>query len=277
MWNVSDSSERKVLRLSQTAVLLELFRDDIFLSRATGTVWIHNKDYYLVSNWHVLSGRNCDSGKTLRPMAGETPNIVKIYTHHYSQDGSWPAYAVRTVRVSLETADGEPKWIQHKVGQKFDIAAIKVEKPLRTPRQYTLPLSDENEKMVILPGLDAFVLGFPKGIAKQGAFPIWKRASIASEPILTVDELPIILIDTATREGMSGSPVYLWQPIGQLVQSKGGSIETCFGPRNEKFLGIYSGRYGADDEFSAQLGRVWTPEVITSVLTNPASGDYTIY
>ena len=52
-----------------------------------------------------------------------------------------------------------------------------------------------------------FVLGYPKGISGGRGFPIWKRASIATEPDIQHDGLPKLLVDTATREGMSGAPV----------------------------------------------------------------------
>jgi hypothetical protein len=57
-----------------------------------------------------------------------------------------------------------------------------------------------------------FILGFPKGIS-QGAFPIWKRGSIATEPLYGVTTIwaksgaPVILVDALTNDGMSGSPV----------------------------------------------------------------------
>jgi len=64
--------------------------------------------------------------------------------------------------------------------------------------------------MAPLIGMDAFILGFPKGIAHQQLLPIWKRGSIATEPeIPREDDLPVFLVDTATREGMSGAPVLL--------------------------------------------------------------------
>ena len=39
-------------------------------------------------------------------------------------------------------------------------------------------------------------------------FPIWKRGSIASEPEIPIDGKPMFYIDTATRQGMSGAPVF---------------------------------------------------------------------
>lgn len=41
-------------------------------------------------------------------------------------------------------------------------------------------------------GAEVFVLGFPLGLALQGTLPIWKRGSIASEPLIAIDgNLPI--------------------------------------------------------------------------------------
>lgn len=44
-----------------------------------------------------------------------------------------------------------------------------------------------------------YVLGYPKGLHGGDDFPVWKRASIASEPDLDIDGLPKVLVDTATR------------------------------------------------------------------------------
>lgn len=44
----------------------------------------------------------------------------------------------------------------------------------------------------------------------QGVFPVWKRGSIASEPLFNINLGPAILVDAVTRRGMSGSPVLYW-------------------------------------------------------------------
>lgn len=33
-----------------------------------------------------------------------------------------------------------------------------------------------------------------------------------------------------------------------------------------EFIGVYSGRIGADDEFKAQLGKVWKKRVIDEII-----------
>ena len=64
---------------------------------------------------------------------------------------------------------------------------------------------------------DVFVLGYPRGISGGRGFPI----SIATEPKIDLDGVPKLLIDTATREGMSGGPVI-------AVAHNGFEAEACF-------------------------------------------------
>lgn len=98
--------------------------------------------------------------------------------------------------------------------------------------------------------------------------PIWKKASIATQP--DIDSLPKILIDTATRSGLSGSPVIM-QRVGVhgMVNAQVMS-ETTFG-RIRKFIGVYSGRIG-DDELKAQLGIVWKAKVIDEIINAKIKG-----
>jgi hypothetical protein len=88
-------------------------------------------------------------------------------------------------------------------------------------------------------------------------------ASIASEPQLRTQEQPYILVDTASRPGMSGWPVIRrsWDNHGL---SNGGLLTTA-GPRT-KFIGVYSGRLSTKDPLDAQLGLVWPALFIDEIL-----------
>lgn len=119
-------------------------------------------------------------------------------------------------------------------------------------------------------GDDAFVLGYPLGLDGGPKLPIWKRASIATEPHYDLEHLPKILIDTATREGMSGAPVIAVQR--GLIQPRGAKspAENIFGTV-ESFLGVYSGRVG-DDGLGAQLGIVWKASAVDEIVRNGVQG-----
>ena len=88
---------------------------------------------------------------------------------------------------------------------------------------------------------------------------------MASEPELDVENLPYFFADTATRTGMSGSPVVLYKdrPI-TMINEKERKVSRHW----TKFVGVYSGRIGADNETKgdAQLGRVWKPHVIQEMI-----------
>ena len=121
--------------------------------------------------------------------------------------------------------------------------------------------------------MDVFIVGFPLGLTYQDVFPVWKRGSVATEPQLSINNLPVFLVDSTTRQGMSGSPVYL-RTFGQCIHENG-NVETTNGPTS-RFVGVYSGRYGADDEEAAQLGRVWHQEVINEIIDGGVKGSYEI-
>ena len=100
---------------------------------------------------------------------------------------------------------------------------------------------------------------YPRGLDGGNELAIWKRASIASEPKHDIDGLPKLLIDTATRQGMSGSPVIVRRrgmTVPRGVQRVPGKLtgQELIG-ESDTFLGVYSGRIG-DDPMGVQLGIV---------------------
>ena len=125
------------------------------------------------------------------------------------------------------------------------------------------PINEMGEvPMKVSIGIDAFILGFPFGV-NVSAFPILKRASIASEPLVWVADQPRFYVDTASRPGMSGSPVII-RSWGSYTSEEGG---LNIGPAvSTRFIGIYSGRLGAEDELHAQLGIVWRAELVRQII-----------
>ena len=98
-----------------------------------------------------------------------------------------------------------------------------------------------------------------------GVFPIWKKASIASEPNIDIQQMPYFFIDTATRSGMSGSPVVIYRKRSFTIEEESTGK---FSGHITKLIGVYSGRIGADSDMisDAQLGRVWKASVIDEII-----------
>jgi hypothetical protein len=178
----------------------------------------------------------------------------------------------RDIELRLIDDAGNPYWTQHPEGQSVDVGVLAM--PKADPNvDVKLYVANEGESpLAVRVGTDVFIVGFPKGLAHQEIFPVWKRGTIATEPGLPFNDSLVFLVDTATREGMSGSPVYA-RSNGFAAEFEGGG--GAVGPGvHTRFLGVYSGRYGAEDEFSVQLGRVWRRELIDEIISNGVPGAY---
>jgi hypothetical protein len=121
-------------------------------------------------------------------------------------------------------------------------------------------LASSNLRLQI--GMDVFILGYPFGAPPPG-FPVWKRGSIASEPELTQLTTDYMLVDTASRAGMSGSPV-IRRSWGTHLLDNGTKVDD--GQTATRFVGIYSGRLHTALRIDAQLGIVWPRRIIEEII-----------
>ncbi len=171
--------------------------DPYVLSGASGFIWEKNNEYYLITNWHVVTGRNYQTGELLDANGGVPHDILldQMYFHQNNKERKVP-------HCELYDDDDRPTWFKHPVHkEQVDIVAIRIHglEGLNTVSINTLQQQDNMQAVV---GGECFVLGYPLG---KTPFPIWKRASIASEPeYLKFDFINSFYIDTATRAGMSG-------------------------------------------------------------------------
>ena len=162
--------------------------------------------------------------------------------------------------------EGKQVWYDmKKENQIIDVAVI----PMKTEMdKYILDIEDAeepyNENVNLNIADEIYIIGFPFGRI-GGVLPIWKKASVASEPGIDLNDMPYYFADTATKSGMSGSPVILYQRRPIIIAE---SMQGKFSRYRTKFVGIYSGRIGANTENKndAQLGRVWKTEVIDKII-----------
>jgi hypothetical protein len=273
--------------LSRCAIRIELHREDelgtVAGGFATGFLWQHQGQHFLVTNIHNLTGRNPVTNESVALRTGMIPTHVEasIAWGHAIPGGMRQKQAWR--RVGLRRPDGSAKWLVHPVhGSAVDVAVVPLgwlEAPSFLAGDVTDSLSmmthpvntgDHWTDMQVNAGDDAFVLGFPLGMSSGHGLPIWKRASIASEPDLDYENLPRLLVDAYTRQGMSGSPVIAVQRgIVRLNGPQGTENHIGSGTR---FIGVYSGRI-ADDPMGASLGFVWKSSVIPEIVEGQVYGE----
>lgn len=248
----------KISPLSGTTVRLEMqfkFDDNseaTDISIGTGFFWTHQGKPYLITNKHNLTGKHFETEKCLSKTCA-IPNILKGYS--YSKK-------LKSFTFCLPLNQDNPNWLEDNQN-KSDIVAISLEKyfqPFDSNNDNFNYANEYNSNAIIRVSLDVFVLGYPKGLHQQN-LPIWKRASIATEPnINAYQSQPSFLIDTATKQGMSGSPVYFY---AEAYTAENGDYK-IMSQKEPKFLGIYSGRLG-DNELETQLGIVWKKEAIENI------------
>ena len=223
------------------------------LGTATGFCVEFKGRKFLVTNWHVVTGRDPDTGKVLSPTGG-LPDELAIRHHSSANVGTW---IFKTER--LQTPTGQNAWYEHPRGSAVDVIALPLDSTTSDIQFYPLNLGLADFDMVVHVAMPVSIIGFQFGLGAAGSWPIWKTGHIASDPDLDYDGRPAFLIDATTRGGMSGSPVVL-RSYGGYASSKG-HITVGGGPAT-RFLGVYSGRI----HDLAEIGRVWRPSVIEEIL-----------
>jgi hypothetical protein len=257
----------KVDHLSLIAVPIALYFRKTCISNATAFVWSRHGQYYLITNWHVLSGRNSRTGENLHK-CGAWPNKLRAQFSSKSTSNFWK----ESIEIPLLDSDDRARWLAHPLRppgnpnklpleettglrEGVDVVALKLDVGDLMQNSFNPANVHANDTLPIEIGMEVFILGYPFG-AEPPAFPVWKRGSIASEPALVKFVSGFYLVDTASRPGMSGSPV--------ILRSRVNGREVGGRPR-DKFLGVYSGRFEATKD-EAQIGRVWHESLIDDII-----------
>lgn len=245
--------------LSLSTTRLDMLCNGKLLGPGSGFYYRKGSRLFLVSNWHVFCGRH---PKTRQPLDSHcwVPDEQTIYLQALNSEGKVEAVAYTD---KLRNSNGVAEWWEHPtLGSNIDVGVVELCGELKEKQTRSAELAG-GEKLQIKIGQDVFVLGYPRGLMKQGLLPVWKRGSIASEPELDVEDAPIMLIDTGTREGMSGSPVIAVSRSSGFGRREDGTVVA--GDR-ARLLGVYSGRYGAEDFSEVQLGLCWKASLIDEII-----------
>ena len=249
----------KTDQYSQAPVFIKMRFGDMELAVGTAFFYRRNENLHLISNWHNFSGRNPETKEPLSSHGGVPDNILCYACLNL------PHIQRQWLELSLNN-DGVSNWFQHPLhGSNIDIGVL----PVNLDETFRAIVLNELTSTPMELGVshDVFVLGYPLGLMAEHGLPVWKRASVATEPGTSS---PKFLIDTATRSGMSGSPGILrYRGFYKTdTSSEGISNEDWFG-EGDMFVGVYSGRLGPS-EMEAQLGIVWKAHLIDEIIDGKA-------
>ncbi|MDP6183062.1 MAG: trypsin-like peptidase domain-containing protein [Gammaproteobacteria bacterium] len=227
------------------------------LGDATGFFCEFRDHTFLVTNWHVVSGRHHQTKIPLH-RSQALPGSLKVHTHIAKAVVPRTVPSSSTVfQMSLLDDAGDRCWLEHPLfGCDVDVIAIHIDSRGSDRNEFCrIDLESELARDTQLVVMDqAFVTGYPlSATTTPNSLPIYKSGTIASEPDV-FDSVPRIYIDGKTKTGMSGSPVMVKrraQPeeVGDLRGTAANTLD---------FIGVYSGRDRQEQtEFEAELGIVW--------------------
>jgi hypothetical protein len=245
-------------RLSLSTVPITPFFNDNPLAEATGFIWKRHEHFYLITNWHVVSALDFFT-KAHLSNGGSRPN--KLRCHFLIRVGQ---YERELIDIPIRDGNDQPLWLTYFAQEMraIDVVALPLDYESLKTKVTLLPVNElAPGKIAIMIGMDVFILGYPFG-SKPPAFPVWKRGSIASEPDLVCLSTGYYLVDTASRPGMSGSPVILRRWSNHILESNAWTARDDRLPI-DRIIGVYSGRLRPED---AQIGIAWHADYIDQII-----------
>lgn len=279
--------------VSNSVVHLTMRFQKTVLSIGTGVIYQYENEYFIVTAWHNLTGLHSETLEPLSKHLAIPDNVIVTLAV------SIPGFSVirNSITMPLMDEDKSLFYIHKENWPRVDVAVIpfdphaeylsegqlstgeKIERrfspimPVQGAgtseicpiQKYLVPNDDVIKKW--LDSVDVteelFIPGYPHNVQDYYAQPVWKRATIASSVQMGWNREPKFLIDSASKSGMSGSPVLYYSPKGS-VQIYGTTYH--FGQEVAILAGIYVGRLGVKGEADPQIGTVWNQSVINEII-----------
>jgi len=241
---------------SRRSVHITLRWDEIPM--ATGTAWFASLagSLYLVTAKHNLTGRNVNSGRFLGSRQ-TGPNNLVVRGRRNSTEIGW----VNATFPLLDDA-WQPLWFEDPSNPVFDVAVLPIApSDLLAIDPWIIDKPEPAFEPILNVTDDLFIPGFPRGFAYNIDMPVWTRATVASEPGVGYNSLPMFLVDARTTRGHSGAPVVLKPRINQSVAMVDGSLIEAT-TTDAWVAGLYSGRV----DKKLNIGMVWRLGVVIDVI-----------
>lgn len=209
------------------------------MGHATGFFWEKESKKFLVTAWHVVTGRDPFTEIVLSK-DGYIPQRIRFYICLNENN------SIQRVPIEYDLqSGGSRRWLEDVRFPllRTDIAVIPLDGISEGSKAFCIASSPNSPKMVTVVGFDLAVLGYPTTNYEGLLTPIWRRASLASEPLLPIDNKPMFLVDGSTSPGFSGAPV-LRRQIGPLPlrESDGNITIKADSVLDTSLIGVYAGR-----------------------------------
>ena len=276
---------------SQCPFELQMYDEQGIIATGSAFFFEINDEWFLITNWHNVSGKHFLDNRPLVNGRFPTRLVAKLSTYSNSDSPARSRpFRIAPYDVSIYQ-NNEPLWFEHpELCSRCDVIALPLQRPASCPEfMHNAANRIDDVRIPVEPGGTVFIVGFPRSISVGFGLPLWKSGYIASEPHydITIDgkswlfgglrdgiKLPAFFLDSQTREGMSGSPVFAsyvgnWDaadPYNLNLDDPGfwSRDDVFLGSKGIEFVGCYSGRIGPKEE-GAALGLCWRKDVIEKI------------
>ena len=277
--------------LDKAIVHLNMYFNDTSLSTGTGVFYKKEDKYYIITAWHNVTGLNTESLNYL-DTRNAVPNYIWITFKHCFLGG----YSNIRIKIPLYDDDRALFYIHPENWPRIDVVAIPFDPlgqhitkipldaggyqevsisldiehitpgqcPIRTVQDFCM--SGELAKTwldTVAVTEEVFIPSYPHNITDDMFSPVWKRATLASNPRDPWNRERKFLIDSASSSGMSGASVFYYAPSGLL--RIGASRYQQHSPV-AIFAGVYVGRLGVTNKADPQVGTVWHASLVDEII-----------
>jgi hypothetical protein len=260
---ITSQLNKEVLAQSWMSLYLEMYFNDTPLATATGFTVSHQNKVFLITNRHVVRGRDNITDECLDKKTCAIPNKLKItFNKKPTTEGQYGEWMHGEMDLYLDPENKQTHiWLEHPtLKTQIDVVAIELPTPA-TEIDYCPYDLQSNFDISLHPSDYLSVVGFPFSKRAYGYLAIWSTGFVASDLDLDFEGLPIFLIDCRTRTGQSGSPVIAHRNGGIFINNEGRSC--VLSGIQSKLLGVYSGRVNHESD----LGFVWKLSAIQEILS----------
>lgn len=279
--------------VSNSVVHLTMRFGPTVLSIGTGVLYERAGQYFIITAWHNVTGLHPETLNHLSKNGGVPDNIVvRMVVRHlgiglqrmeiilplFGEEGAlfhihpknWPRIDVVAIpfdptadHVGEIREDGKVR--KYSISLLSIIAGTGVSGELCPVQKFLVPAEDVTRKWLesVEVTEELFIPGYPHNVQDYYSEPVWKRATIASSVQTGWNREPKFLVDSASKSGMSGSPVFYYSPNGE-VRIMGSTYR--FDQDVAILVGIYVGRIGVTKEADPQVGIVWHKSVIDEII-----------
>lgn len=232
--------------------------NDVELGMATAFIVWYADRLFLITNWHVVTGKNAETGVL---QCKQQPTRIKVFYRLKTNTDEvvWIEKIEELYNSNGETFILHPAHENNDLGNiRIDVVAIPI---FETDNLEYFPIRLKKDliKPHLKPTEHISVIGFPHGQAVNGMLPIWKTGHLAHDFYINYLGKPVFLIDVTTKPSMSGSPA-VSKIINQFERTD--EPELVLVRDTDTFLGVYSGRTSPRSD----LGMVWRKEIIFEML-----------